>query len=118
MKKSIKASLISALVFPGAGHLYLKKYTLGLALAVISMTALIYLVNDLVDAAQQISAGILSGAIQPDMESITAEVVSQQGQGSAGSGAHSLASIALLVCWLFGLFDAYRAGKLQDRGSD
>ena len=116
MKKSVKAALLSTLVFPGAGHLYLKKYALGLALIVIAMTALVYLVNDLLDTAQQISAGILNGEIRPDMESVTTRVISQQ--HGADHGARSLASAALLVCWLVGCFDSYRAGKQQAPGGN
>ena len=114
MTRSVKASLLSALVFPGAGHLYLKKYAVGLILAVISMAALTYLANELLDTAQQISAGILSGTIQPDMESITAQVTAVESR--PGSETRSLASAALLVCWLFGLFDSYRKG--QDRADN
>ena len=114
--RSVKASLLSALVFPGAGHLYLKKYAVGLILAVISMAALAYLAKELLDTAQQISAGILSGTIQPDMESITTQVTAVE--NNTGGGSRSLASAALLLCWLFGLFDSYRAGKKQDRADN
>lgn len=112
MKKSVKASLLSALVFPGVGHLYLGKYVPGLILAIISILALGYLTNELLDTAQQLSDGILNGTIQPDIESITAMVSSQH--GDQHSGLHNATAAALLFCWLFGMVDSYRAGKRLD----
>ena len=47
MKKSTKAILLSALVFPGAGHLYLKAYWVGFTLISVTSVIVIYIVNNL-----------------------------------------------------------------------
>ncbi|HEX5125238.1 MAG TPA: DUF6677 family protein, partial [Rhodocyclaceae bacterium] len=66
MKKSSKALLFSALIFPGAGHLVLKRYARGIALLVPSIVALIVICNDAMQKASSIADKILSGEVSPD----------------------------------------------------
>ena len=54
MKKSTKAFLLSALVFPGAGHLSLKKFVPGFALLAVTLTSLYYVVTTAVDHAMKV----------------------------------------------------------------
>jgi hypothetical protein len=88
MKKSIKASLISAFVFPGAGHIYLKKYFPGLLLVGVSSLGIYYLILNMVEKALQIVEKIQLGHVQAD---------------------------ATVICWIIGILDSYRIGMGQDK---
>ncbi|WP_455220741.1 DUF6677 family protein [Kaarinaea lacus] len=115
MKKSTTAALLSAFIFPGLGHLYLKKYLTGILLVVISFTSIYYLVSSAVEMALEISSKIESGAVQPDIATITA-MVSQQ-SNSANAQLANIATIAFFICWLIGIIDAYRLGKARDKSN-
>ena len=116
MKKSTKAALLSALVFPGVGHLYLKKYKSGLLLAGASFAAIYYLVGKAAERAVEISEKIQSGAVPLDAEAIN-ELVSQQ-SGGADAQMMNMATIAFAICWVIGIVDAYRAGRAQQKRDD
>jgi hypothetical protein len=109
MQKSMKALLLSMLVFPGSGHLYLKKYVTGSVLALISLAALYYLVDTAIEHAMQIVDKIQTGAVTPDVASISALVENQAASGNTLLA--NLATTAMLVCWVVGMIDSYRLGK-------
>ncbi|MFZ0468418.1 MAG: hypothetical protein WAL92_05815 [Thiogranum sp.] len=116
MKKSTKAALLSAFVFPGVGHVYLKKYTAGVSLAGVSFAAIYYLVAKSVETALEITGKIQSGDVPLDIGAIT-ELVSQQ---SSGTDAQMLniATTALVICWLIGIVDSYRAGRVREKSDE
>ena len=45
MKKSMKAALLSAFVFPGAGHFFLKKHITGTVLAVFIISLFVGIID-------------------------------------------------------------------------
>lgn len=71
MKKSIKAALLSAFVFPDVGHIYLKRYIPGVALVGASLAGSYYLISKAVERALQIVGKIQSGDVQLDVTAIT-----------------------------------------------
>jgi hypothetical protein len=113
MRKSLKAALFSGLVFPGSGHFVLRKYVRGALLAGISIACLYALVSIAVEIAQEISDQILSGEIPLDAARITHEVTSR----SAGDGSRlaNLSTYLLVACWLVGIVDSWRVGRLLDK---
>jgi len=113
MTKTSKAVLLSALVFPGAGHFYLKKKITGIVLVGLALFGLYSIVATILGRAQQIADKIVSGEIQPDM-TIIAELVTNQ---SAGNPSQSLnmATIVLIIAWVIGMVDSYRVGRLTDK---
>lgn len=113
MHKSTKAALISAFVFPGCGHFYLKSKIRGAVFAVLSAGCLYVLMTFAMDIAKDISEKILSGDIPLDIGSLMAEISSQLG-GSAGE-APNIASLLLLGCWGIAIIDSFMLGrKLPD----
>ncbi|KXI27123.1 hypothetical protein AX660_01685 [Paraglaciecola hydrolytica] len=109
MTRTTKAVLLSALAFPGCGHLWLKsKFMAGLLIAV-SMACLYFLLASAVDIANDISAKILSGAIPLDIGKISAAVSAEL----AGTNSQQLTMTTwvLVVCWLVGIVDSYRIAK-------
>jgi len=113
MKKAIKASLLSAFVFPGAGHIYLKKYIPGIILIGVSSAGIYYLVSKMVNTALQIVEKIQLGHVQADTDTIN-QLLSNPSTG-AESGLMQMATIAIGLCWIIGIIDAYRIGKRDDR---
>ncbi|MDH5611706.1 MAG: hypothetical protein OEY66_04515 [Gammaproteobacteria bacterium] len=113
MKKSTKAALLSAFIFPGTGHLFLKKYIQAVVLAGTAFAASYYLISKSVERALQIVEKIESGDITPDVLAIT-ELLEKQ---AAGAEAQSLdiAMAIIIICWLIGIVDAYRLRNLRDK---
>jgi len=66
MNTSTKSVLLSALVFPGAGHTYLKKYLHGACLMGNYFASIHYVASDVVDKALQIAEQKQNGDVQPD----------------------------------------------------
>lgn len=106
MKTSIKAALISAFVFPGAGHIFLKKYIAGTLLAGVSCAMLYFVISDTVERALRITDKVQSGEVQPNLAAIT-ELVSSQPEDQL----LSVATYVLLAAWLGGIVDSYRVGR-------
>ena len=77
-----------------------------------SFAAIYYLISNALERAFEISEKIQSGDVQLDINEIT-ELVSQQ---SAGTDVQllNIATAALIICWLIGIIDSYRAGCVRD----
>lgn len=112
MDNTKKAVLLSALLFPGAGHYFLKRYATAALLSVIAVGGLYFLIAETVTRSQQIADQILAGEIAYDVATI-ARLASTH---SAGSDAQLLsnATTAIAIVWLIGMVDSYRVGRQQD----
>lgn len=103
MKSPTVAVLLSGLVFPGAGHFYLKRPLRGALLLIISLVCLWRIVSQ---ATQQATA-VLE---QFELSGGGADLVTQSlNQPNSASG--TLASLVLAGCWVIGMVDAYRLAK-------
>jgi len=113
MKKSVKFSLLSALVFPGLGHLLLKKY-IPASIILTSVTISLYvLINDVATRVSMISEQLLNGKIANDILSII-EAIEQQ-SASIDPQQMNIASSVLIFTWLFSIIDSYRLGRIADK---
>lgn len=111
MQRSTRAVLLSALVFPGAGQLYLKRYMPAACLISIALACLFILVSGTIEQAQQISGKILGAELPLEADAI-AELISQQ--VAAGELQQlNMASVGFLACWVVAIVDAYFAGRRQ-----
>lgn len=113
MNKSTKAILLSALIFPGAGHFLLKKYLAGALLAGLGFTALIILLAKTVEIALNIGEKIQNGEVQFDAVTIAA-LVSHQASGSEAQ-LLNIATAVLFIAWIIGIVDSYRVGRAQEK---
>jgi hypothetical protein len=113
MTTSIKAALLSALVFPGSGHFFLKKHVRGIILTSATIASLYFLISGLVEKALNIADKIQRGEVLLDVAAIT-ELVSAQPAGSEMQ-IITVASYALLIVWFIGIVDAYRIGHIQHK---
>tara|TARA_R110001592_G_C13192743_1_gene753280 strand:- start:29401 stop:29751 length:351 start_codon:yes stop_codon:yes gene_type:complete len=112
LKKSTKAVLLSALVFPGLGHLYLKRWVAGVVLSGGAAFAIYYISSIAMTIVLDVSHKIETGTIPADIATIS-EVVSQQ--FSSTEQATNLASITLLVCWVLGIMGSWWQGRAQEK---
>ena len=114
MNKSMKAALLSAFVFPGVGHFFLKKHIAGTVLAGSAFASLSLVISETVERALQIFDKIQSGEVQPDVAAIT-EFVTKQSSGTDAT-LLNIASAVLIISFLAGIADSYRVGCAQDKG--
>lgn len=84
MNKAIKAALFSALIFPGAGQLLLKKYISATHFAIFSGVGLYFLFSNLMSQAQDIIDKVQRGEVSADLVIIT-ELVNQQSATASDS---------------------------------
>jgi hypothetical protein len=103
MKASTKAALISALVFPGLGHLVLRKGARGLLFIVPAALAVIYLLRSVLQLLDRIMDDINRGALALDPVAIL-ERVNAAGIDNAAT---NLASLVCIVCWAGSIADAF-----------
>lgn len=113
MSQALKAALFSAFVFPGSGHYLLKKHVRGTLLAGVTCVCAWVLLSIAVEKAQEISFKIQSGEIPLDISRIMDEVSKLTASSSTQQA--DVATYLLVICWLVGIVDAYRAGWLQDK---
>lgn len=109
MSRSTNAVLLSALVLPGAGHLYLKHFRRGIALIAISLVCLWIFVNRVMRQASTVLEKLESEGTVLDAGQLS-DLVTQT-SNSSGSAAVTVATLVLVGCWVVGIADAYRLGK-------
>jgi TM2 domain-containing membrane protein YozV len=111
MKKSLKATLLSGLVFPGTGQLYLGQRRRGWALIFSVLLIVVYIVIHMtVQAYREIAAAAAQG--------LAIDLTALQKSVAASSDTVTTAGLALLILiWLAATIDAYMAGeRLQGTG--
>ena len=111
MKKSMKAALLSGLVLPGVGQVYLGCRRRGWALIVSVILLFVYLVIHItVHAYREIAAAAANG--------VAIDITALQKAVAASSDTATTAGLALLVLiWLAAIIDAYMAGeRLENTG--
>jgi TM2 domain-containing membrane protein YozV len=109
MSRTTNAVLLSALVLPGAGQLYLKHFARGFALIGVSLACLWVML----DRVMQLASTVL-GQLEGDGGTIDAAQINEliaQASNAAGSTLVTVATLGLAGCWLAGIIDAYRLGS-------
>lgn len=116
MNRSATAVVLSALVLPGAGQLYLNHIGRGLAFAGVSLVCLGVIVAETMQRASGLLATMeAEGEGAFNAPQITAWV-SQTADDSSGT-AMTLATLLLVACWLMAVVDTYRLGSRQPAGT-
>ncbi len=113
MTRSIKAVLLSGLIFPGIGHMVLKQYLRGSILILFTLISLSVIVTVAVRRALSIVDSINGGEIPVESGAII-ELVSN----SISSADNFIVNIFLIVvgaCWVAGIIDSYRLGITQEK---
>jgi len=113
MRRSTKAALLSGLVFPGMGHLYLRQYVRGALFAGVAGVLLYFITSVAMSVAVDVMGKIQSGDVPLNVESISG-LVSKQSQGNEEST--NIATMAMIALWVIGIADSYREGRAQEQG--
>lgn len=107
MSRSTNALLLSVLVFPGAGHVYLKRKPRALLFIVPTLVAAVYFGMDLFDRAFTIANEIMSGSMDIDPVAIAARV---QPTGPTPFLV-SLSIYVIVACWILAAADAWMLAR-------
>ncbi|MDB5755576.1 MAG: hypothetical protein JWR56_2004 [Massilia sp.] len=102
MSRPVTAALISALVFPGAGHLYLKRKGRAMLFILPTLAAIAVFVRQAFEQASVLADQILSGALPADPVALAARL-EQEGNSPLATAAAAV----MVVCWICAIADAY-----------
>jgi hypothetical protein len=102
MNRAVAAALLSALVFPGAGHFYLRRPLRAWLFLVPALVAALVWFGDVAAQVSTILDQVETGAIAPDPVAIAARMEAQGG----GSPLVSLAGIVFVVFWAGSIIDS------------
>jgi uncharacterized membrane protein len=112
MKISTRATLLSLFMFPGSGHIVLKKYISGGLFIGVAAIASLFLFSEMMQRANHIANQIVEGRVPFDpiiiIELVTATPPADEAQ---------LLNIVInifIVTWVISTIDAYRLGKKQE----
>jgi TM2 domain-containing membrane protein YozV len=113
MKVSHKAALLSTFVFPGVGHLYLKRYWRGLVILFFVFTGLGYIIwsatvsalNRLDDAMVKVRGGITN--LQELSDIVGSKMLTTDPYQDS-------VFYVIVFFWIFAIIDAYRIGKQRE----
>ncbi|MFZ2631608.1 MAG: hypothetical protein WA081_04880 [Desulfosalsimonadaceae bacterium] len=112
MKASLKGALLSGLVFPGAGQIALKHTGRGIALILAVMVGMAAMIVKGVQIALAILDKLAASGGVIDVPAITAAAT------RAITASDSLilngAFFLIVICWVFGIVDAYFIGRKID----
>lgn len=100
--KRTPAILLSALVFPGAGHLLLGRKRRGALFFVPALIALLLVVRNIIERTDAVMAQINSGALPLDVQLITEKVAAMSANDGPGM---TIAVGVLVACWIAALLD-------------
>ena len=109
MKRSLKAALLSAFIFPGAGHFYLQKYRWGSLYVVTAFILLSLFVMNIINTVQQMINRLTEqGGLLDSVKMV--QLISNQITVNGGQQVNLIISM-LLVVWVVSVIDAYRVGQ-------
>jgi hypothetical protein len=116
MTKRTKAALLSGLIFPGIGHVFLKRYLRGSILMLPALVALSVIVKAAFQQAQAIVDRVVSGEIPLETAAISKLVA--ESSNDSDSLMSSISVFVFVACWLIGIIDSYRIGAaLEEHNS-
>ncbi len=112
MKNTLKGVFLSGLVLPGLGQVALKSYKRGVAMMLVVLVAFAVIVVKTTEQALAILDKIDLEGGPLDLESISN--AANQAAAADGNLIVSVAVLAIVICWIAGVVDAYRTGKKMD----
>jgi len=103
-----KAVLLSVLVFPGSGHILLKKYPTGISLIIASAISLTVLIYNIMQRTVEILNNI------PASEILKLDIMSLSNMlTQTDTWQMQIATTILLILWVISIVDSYRISRNQ-----
>ncbi len=112
MSKSIKAALLSGLIYPGLGQFMLKNHKRGLVIIATVTISLYFIIAEAIEQANAVVKILEQSGSDLDVETIINTVT--QVTATTESNA-SLFINVIIVFWIIGIVDAYLAGRALDK---
>ncbi|PKH34490.1 hypothetical protein [Shewanella sp. ALD9] len=112
MKKSIYAAMLSGIVCPGSGQIWLGKKLLGWGFISVSMVCILVIMDQIISRAQVIAEQILTGNIGNDLTSIYAAV---SNVAIDSSSTMPILTWIFLANWGLSIISAFWFGAQQDK---
>ena len=109
MKKAKKAASLSAFVFPGMGHFFLKEKLVGAIFAAAAAIPTFVIAQNTMAKTEKLAEQIANREIPMDFVTIS-EALSKLALNRT-SPELAYATYGLLSIWALAIFDAYRLGK-------
>jgi hypothetical protein len=113
MTRSMKAVLLSGLLFHVIGHIVLNQYRRGSVLMLSALVALSVIVTKAIKQALAIVERINSGEIPVEAGAI-AELASIPASG-ADASILNIAALLIGAVWIIAVVDSYRLGMIQEK---
>jgi len=111
MKKSLKAALLSGLIFPGVGQFWLKHAVRG-SIQVVAVSAFLAVI--VVKVTQQALATLEKIESEGGAVDLVA-IVNSANSSSSNDHVIKIASLLLVACWVVSIIDAYVLGRKKDQ---
>ncbi len=108
MHRSTKAALLSGLVFPGVGQLFLRRYLRACLFLLPAAAAALYFSSEVLGPVMAIAREVQNGSMALDPLAIQARL-DQSGQSA--SPMVNIAALVMLVSWVGGTIDAWFSGR-------
>jgi len=112
MTRTIKAVLLSTVIFPGAAHFYLKKYISAVVFSVIASVCSYLIIVNYVARILVLFEKIRVGEIAPEFLLMMQFILKQPENPAARLSLYVW--IVLIVCWLIAIADSYRIARKQE----
>lgn len=108
MKQSLKAALLSGLIFPGLGQiLILKKPTRGCIFLIPSLVSMFYILHVAYEQAAMVAAQLANGTLALDVTLLAAQIAASRVNGPTMTAA----TLACVLCWSASILDAILFGN-------
>lgn len=112
MRLATSATMLSAFLFPGSGHLMLKRKGMGWLLICATAAPTIYLVLAIVRATEKLFTLIQKGLLPPDFSIMVGYLIDRP-FGPEGEMVQYCFYLIIAI-WLGAAIDAYRLGHAMD----
>ncbi len=111
MTRTMKVVLLSGVVFPGAGHFYLKKYFFAVLLTMIASVCSYLIIMNFTIRILTLFEKIQSGEVAPDFSLMIQFILTQPEDPAARLSV--VVWVVMMICWLVAVFDSYRIARKQ-----
>jgi hypothetical protein len=114
MQRAVNAALLSAFVFPGAGHLYLRRHRRACLFLVPTLVAAFVFAGDVMQRASALADQVIAGTLPLDPAAIAARLQAQGGT----SALETVCGAVLVACWLGSIVDSVVVARALERGEE
>ncbi len=106
MSRSVSAALLSALVFPGAGQVFLRRRARACLFAIPAAACAYYFISQMLERVMPMVDQISNGTMALDPVAIAAQL-----EQHGGSARMDMALGVMVLCWVASIADAWWCGR-------